>query len=219
MKVIQTLVLLLLFVGGSHAQTRNIDWPKYWDAVDSALRKTEGAYPYIETTVIAEFENGKPTVTTTYVSEHESHQRFRTKAVIVFDKRETYRHQIALSYVDYYCSEDGIEWKVSRSGCFDLIIALPGAETTNLSVSEAKMDGKEVKVFRRSQTLKVFHGPEINRFRDTVITVDSGGFLLTMETAEGTIVPKTIMRTSKQSWVTQAKIEPVVAPKQIVDKK
>jgi hypothetical protein len=74
------------------------------------------------------------------------------------------------------------------------------------------VEGKQFKVYRE---YSVFAPSEVSKkkeFRETVSTIDSRGFFITVEDTEGTLDPKTVTLTRKQSWITKAKIKPVVSP-------
>jgi hypothetical protein len=71
---------------------------------------------------------------------------------------------------------------------------------------------KRIKVYREYSVFAPWEGGTKKEFRETISTIDSRGFFRTVVDNEGTLKPRRVMLIRKQSWVTKAKITPVVAP-------
>jgi len=85
------------------------------------------------------------------------------------------------------------------------------AESIEYSVTEKSVDGKKVRVYRKYSVFP----PEGNKpktFNEKIAAIDSRGYFINVVDTEGTLEPKAIFLITEQSWLTQAKIEPVTSP-------
>ena len=87
------------------------------------------------------------------------------------------------------------------------------AESVEYSVTEKSVNGKQVKVYRKYSVFAPSGGGKPETFNEKISTMDSRGYFITVVDTEGRLAPKTVTLIREQSWVTQAKIESVVAPK------
>lgn len=207
-------LVFLLFVLGVSGQARKIDASDYKGAFTFAVSETNKAYPVIFTVVTTEFEKGKAIRTITEVNENEAPGHHRTMTTTTVKGRRTTVHQISVGFGKNYCSEDGLKWKPSEYECLgpSMFYGMRDVESVEYSVTEEKEGGKNVKVYREYRILAPSEGSNLKEFREKIAIIDSRGFFISVEDSEGTIGPKTVTLTRKQSWVTNAKIKPVVAP-------
>lgn len=218
MKIALSFIAVFLFIITSYSQSHTISKDEYQKVFRFALTETNASYPHIFKVNTAFIENGKTVRTVTVVNENESPGHHRIKTTDTADGRETNKYQITVGFGNVFCSDDGISWKPPQQ----YECAGPGTlyghrdtESVEYSVTRKSVNGRKVGVFREYSVFAPWKGSKTRQFREKVSTIDSLGFFLTVVDTEGTLDPKTVTLTREQSWVTQAKIEPVVAPKSI----
>ena len=85
-------------------------------------------------------------------------------------------------------------------------------ESVEYSVTEKSVNGKQVKVYRKYSIFASSEGTP-KTYEEEISTMDSRGYFITVVSTEGALNPKTVTLITEESWITQAKIEPVVTPK------
>jgi len=213
MKIALSIIAVFLFFATAGAQTRTISEIEFDKPLRFAGPQTIKAYPLIYKQTITFIKNGKTVRAITEVREHESAEYERIKTTDLIDDRETSRYQIKVGYGNVFCSEDGARWKPSKNECSRASIYLPGmlAESVEYSVTEKFVDGKKVMVYRKYSVIPAVED-EPKTFEERTFTIDSRGYLLSIIDTYGTLDPRTVTLTREQSWITQARIEPVTAP-------
>lgn len=91
-------------------------------------------------------------------------------------------------------------------------------ESAEYSVTTKSVKGKQIKIYRGYLVFAPFADGGKKTFREEISTINSRGFFTIVERVEGTLDPKTVTLTSKQSWITKAKIKPIVAPTKLTSK-
>lgn len=214
MKIALSFIAVFLFFIGSSAQSQAISKDEYEKVFQFAVSETNADYPLIFTVITIYIENGKTVRTTTEVNENESPGHYRIKRTVLAGGKETNNYQITFGFGNVFCSDDGVKWKSSQYECpRQITIYGPrNAESTEYSVAEKSVDGKKVKVYREYSVFASSEGSKKKEFSETISTIDSRGFFINVEDTEGTLAPRKVTLIRKQSWVTKAKIKPVVSP-------
>lgn len=208
-------VAVFIFVVGSYAQSRTIAKDEYDRVFRFAVTNTNAAYPVIYKVVTTSFENGKAVRTVTELNENEASGRYRIKRTILTDGRETHTYQLTVGFGNIFCSDDGVNWKISKYECpaERVLYIRPDAESVEYSVNEKSVNGQRLKIYREYTIFASSGGVNTPKtFKEKVSTVDARGFFVTVFDTEGKLDPKTVTLTREQSWVTPARIEPVTAP-------
>ena len=210
--------LMLATVGGAYvsAQTQKISKEEYDKAFDFAVSNTNADYPVVLTVVTTLFKNGKIVSTETETTENESEGKERTKITTLKNGKATNIYQITVGFSDVFCSDDGINWKPSEYLCRKTLTIFGSnePESTAYSVATKSLEGKQMKIYREYSVFAPFTEGGKKVFHENISTIDGRGFLVTIEGTEGTLAPKVVTLTRKQSWTTKAKIKPIVAPVQ-----
>ena len=219
MKILLSIVTIFLLFASFNAQSKTINKDEYEKAFQFAVSETNSDYPVILKAVVNNIKNGKTISTETSVVENEAEGRSRQKETVFENGKETNKYQINVGFGSVYCSDDGIKWEgPSKYECRSVnggMIRLSGPrepESAEYSVTTKTVNGKKVKIYREYLVFAPFEEGKKKTFREEISTIDSRGFFINIEGTEGTLDPKTVMLTRKQSWVTKAKIKPIVAP-------
>ena len=217
MKLTLSLIAIFLFMITSSAQSRTISKDEYEKVFEFAVAKTNEAYPVIFKVTTHFIENGKTFHTVTDLNENESLLVRRIKRTTVAGGRETNKYQVSVGSGEVFCSDDGVSWKPpSKSECWGpvSIYGTRDAERIEYSVTVKLAKGKRVKVYREYSVFAPWEweGSKKKDFCDKVSTIDSRGFFTTVVDTEGTLGPRTVKLIRKQSWITKAKIKPLVPP-------
>ena len=214
MKIALSLLAIFLFIATSNAQSRTISKDEYEKVFEFAVSKTNDAYPVIFKVTTHFIENGKTVRTVTDLNENESPLHHRIKRTIVAGGRKTNKYQVSVGFGNIFCSDDGVSWRPSKYECSGPVTVYGRREPESIeySVTVKSAKGKKVNVYREYSVFAPFKGSKKKDFRETVSTIDSRGFFTTVVNTEGTLDPRTVTLIRKQSWVTNAKIRPVVAP-------
>lgn len=215
MKIVLSFIAIFLFVITSYAQSRTISKDEYDEVFRFAVSKTNTDYPLIYKVTTSFIENGKTVRTDTEVNENEASGYYRIKRTALANGREKNKYQLTVGYGNVFCSDDKVNWKLSKYECpaQRMIYGYREAESIEYSVTEKSVNGKKVKVYREYSVFAPSEGGKRKTFKEKISTIDSRGYFITVVDTEGTLAPKTVSLIREQSWVTQAKIEPVVAPK------
>jgi hypothetical protein len=213
MRIPLSLSAVFLFVITASAQSRTIRKSEYEKVFEFAVSKTNEAYPVIFKVTTNFIENGKTIRRVTELRENESWLRDRIKRTDVAGGRTTNKYQIQVGFRNVFCSDDGVSWKPSESMCFGPVsFYFSHPKGIKYSVTVKWVKGEKFKVYRGYFVLAPSEGSKKKVFRETVSTIDSRGFFTTVVDTEGTLGPKTVTLIRKQSWVTKAKIKPVLPP-------
>ena len=226
MKTLLSLALMFLVVVAGHAQgttmrgeVRNVEYDK---AIEQAVRATSGAFPFVYTVVTDTYKNGQVVSSETVTTERQASGVERTTRSLTKDGKTVQSYGIMTGLgKNTYCSTNGTTWTgPQENSCVG-----PGSNDTVQSNKERfsvsgdytytrkYVDQKEVKVYRE---YSVYHAPQPNRkreFREKITSIDARGFLIEINVTEGILDPRTVTFTRKESWTTDAKFEPVKAPK------
>jgi hypothetical protein len=215
MKIVFSFIAIFLFFVNSFAQSQTVSKDDYERAFQFAVSKTNADYPLIFKVTTSFIENGKTVRTVTEVNENEEAGRYRIKRSVLADGRETNNYQLTVGFGNVFCSDDGVNWKSSKYECpaERMIYGNRNAESIEYSVTETSVNGKQVKIYRKYSVFAPLGGDKPKTFNEKISTMDSRGYFITVVNTEGRLAPKTATLIREQSWVTQAKIESVVAPK------
>lgn len=219
MKITLSFIAVLLFIVTTNAQSKTISKEDYDNVFQYAVSRTNVQYPFIYKVITNFIEKGKTVRTVIEVRENQLSGFERIKKTEISNGRETSKYQTKVGYDSIFCSDDGISWKRSKYECpRSIMISKPrNPESTEYSVTEKSVKGKKVKVYRKYSLFPILISGRKKSFSETVSTIDSRGFFITVVDTEGTLDSKTVTLKQEQSWITDAKFEPVVAPKKLID--
>jgi hypothetical protein len=214
MKIIFSVVAILTFFISCNAQTKTINKEEYDKAFEFAVSETNDVYPHIFEVITDYIKDGKTVRKVTEVNENEAQLYHRIKTTTLENGKETIKYQVNVGSGNVFCSQDGVTWKQSKYewGRSFAIYGPRNPETTEYSVSEKKLNGKTVKVYREYSVFAPLKEGGKRTFDEKISTIDSKGLFITIEGSEGTLDPKTVTLTRKQIWTLKAKIAPVVSP-------
>ncbi|MDQ3130284.1 MAG: hypothetical protein M3Q99_05925 [Acidobacteriota bacterium] len=220
MKVALTLIIIFFCYANLNAQSKTISRGKCEKAFSFAVSETNAVYPHIFEVITSFIKDGKTIRKVTVVNENETSLHHRIKITTLADGKETNKYQVNLGYGNVFCSDDATTWKPSKYECYGptMFYGPRNAGTAEYSVIEKKLDGKPVKIYREYSVFAPLKEGGKREFREKVSTIDSYGLFITVEDSEGTLDPKTVMLTRKQTWTLKAKIEPVVSPIKVSSK-
>ena len=213
MKIVFSIITIFLFFISSSAQSQAISKDEYEKVFQFAVSETNAHYPFIFEVTTAFIKNGETVRTVTEVRENESPGHERIKRTEFADGRETNKYQIKVGFGNVFCSDDGVSWTSTKYECSSPVMfyGRRDVESIEYSVAEKSEEDKQVKVYREYSVFAPSEGKK-KEFREKISTIDSRGFFITIEDTEGTLDPKTVTLKRKQSWITKAKIKPVVSP-------
>lgn len=214
MKAAFSLIIVLLCYFNFNAQSKNIDKDEYEKAFKFAVSETNAVYPHIFEVKTNFVEAGKTVRTVTETNENEAPLHHRIKVTTLENGKETNKYQINVGAGNVFCSNDGRIWKPSKYECDSqrMIYGPRNPETIEYSVIEKKLAGKSVKIYRKYSVFAPTKEGEKRTFSEEISTIDSRGFFITVETSQGTLDPKAVALTRKQTWTLKAKIKPIVSP-------
>ncbi len=215
MKIALTFIALCFFVVSSNAQSKTIDKAEYDKARNFAVSGTNSDYPVILKVTIEYIEDGKTVRKETTINENEAPGRHRSKQTIFADGKETNKYQINAGFGNVYCSNDGVSWDPPSEYECERTRRLSGpreTESIEYSVTGKVLEGKKIKVYREYSVFAPKQGSTMKYFSEVISTIDSRGFFITVAVTQGKLDPKTITQKTEQSWITKAKIKPVVPP-------
>lgn len=214
MKTTISLIIIFLCYVNLNAQFKTISKEEYEKAFRFAVSETNDVYPHIFEVITSFIENGQTIRKVTELNENEAQLRHRIKITSFADGKETNKYQINVGMGNVFCSGDGITWKPSEYECYGptMFYGPKNAETTEYSVTKKQLAGKTVKVYREYSTFAPVKKSEKKEFREKISTVDSRGLFINIEDSEGTLEPRIITLTRKQTWTLKAKFKPVVSP-------
>jgi hypothetical protein len=215
MKLAFSLAVLLLFAVGSHAQPRSITAVKYEKVFQFAVSKTNDKFPFIFTVTTNLIENGKIVSTVTEVDERESMGRERIKRTTVSGGRTTNKYQLRVDFENVFCSDDGVSWKPPTPyECYSPVSSYGPEEPVSVkyTVTRRYLNGRTVKIYREYSVFALKTAGGKKTFRQTVSTIDRKGLFIKVVDTEGTLGPRAVALTRKQTWDTKTRIRPIVVP-------
>jgi len=214
MRIAVALVTLLLFFSTTSAQSQTISKRKYEKIIQSAISKTNAAYPVVLTATTNFIDDGKTVRTITDVDENQSLLHRRLKRTIVADGRTMNAYQVSIGFSNVFCSDDGVSWTPSKSECWSAVSVYGPREpeSSEYSVTLKSIKGKTVKIYREYSVFPAWEGSETKEFLVRVSTIDSRGFFKRVVDTEGTLHPRTVTLRRKQTWVTKTRIKPITTP-------
>lgn len=213
MKIVFSLAAIFIFFISSNAQSQAISKDEYKKVFQFAVSETNADFPFIFEVVTSFIENGRTVRKITEINERESSEHERIKRTDFANGRETNKYQITVGFGNVFCSDDGVSWKSTKYECSSpvMLYGRREPESVEYTVTEKLVKGKQVKIYREYSVFAPLEGSKKKEFREKISSVDSRGFFITIEDTEGTLDPKIMTLTRKQSW-TKAKIKPVVSP-------
>jgi hypothetical protein len=221
MKIILSLTLALIFGQIAGAQTKTISKSDFDGAFSNAVQVTNAAFPFIFTVVTNIYDDGRIVSSETDINERQASGVQRETKTVTRDAQTLYSYSVMVGFGEHtYCSVDEKTWigpqKYLCPGPGGAGVRLYGPrtpETVEYTVTEKSLDGKAVKVYR-DYSVFASSGPNGKKdFREKIATIDSRGFFIEIFGTEGTLDPKTVGLTRKQTWDFKTKFKPVVAPK------
>lgn len=219
MKTLLSLILIFLFSIVSFGQPRQISKDEFDKVFKFAVSETNDAFPFLFTVVTQMFDGEKVTSTETMLNERHDAGVERIKKTWVTDAQTKTVHQLKIGFGKVYCSEDGTNWNgPSQYECRNPSgeIRLYGPrepESSEYTVEESVQDGKKVKIYREYLVFASARDGSKKDFREKSATIDSRGFFLSIFGSEGTLGPRSVTLTRKQTWKMNVKFEPIIAPK------
>jgi hypothetical protein len=215
MKLIITFFFLFLcFVGSLNAQSQTISKEEYDRAFRFAVTETNAAFPFVFTVTTDSLENGRIVSSVIDVNERESERRERITRMTVADGKTRYQYQTKVDFGKNFCSEDGESWTPSKYECFGPVnfYGPREPESVEYSLTEKSVNGEKVKTYRQYSVFPITPSYPERNFREKIATIDYRGFFISIVDTEGTLDPKTVTLTRKQSWDADTKIRPIVSP-------
>ena len=194
-----------------------------YDAVDqNAVSVTNDAFPFVFTVITETYENGKVVSTETEINERQAEGVERETRTLTKGGKTLQSFGIMVGFGNHtYCSRDGKTWTGPQK------YVCPGPEANGLlklyrprtpdsaeySVTEKSVDGKPVNVYREYYVYAAKDPNGKKDFKETISTIDSRGFFIEVLNTEGTLDPRVVTLTRRQSWKPNAKFAQVIAPK------
>lgn len=216
MKYLLAIAILASFVLSSAAQSKAITAADYKGVFQYAVSETNKAFPFIFTVVVDEFKNGKIAYSETMLDERQAAGVERITRSIVEDGKRSISNSVKVGFGKVYCSNDGTSWigpqQYECSGPRRLY-GQRDADNAEYSIEEKIVGGEKVKVYREYVIYKPIEGSQTKEFKETIATVDSHRFFISIVNNEGTLDPKVITLVRKQTWDFKTPLKPVVAPK------
>lgn len=216
MKCLFSLLMVALFVLSSDAQSKPTTSADYTTMFKHAVSETNKAFPFIFTVVVDEYKNGERVYSETMLNDRQAAGVERKTRTFVEDGKRSVSYQVEVGFGKVHCSDDGISWlgpqQYECSGP-TRIYGRRDADNAEYSVEEKTVRGERVKVYREYVIYRPTEGRSSKEFKETIATVDSRGFFISIVNNEGTLDPKSITMVRKQSWDFKTKFKRVVAPK------
>jgi hypothetical protein len=219
MKIIFSLLITSVLAITAYSQ-KTISKSDYDAVFKNAVSVTNAAFPFVFTVATDMHEGGKVVSTETEISERQAEGVERQVSTLIKNGNTLQSYTVMVGFGENtYCSRDGRTWKGPQQfACPDpensaeLRLYRPRTpKTAEYTVAEKKLDGKTVKVYREYNVFESSKGKK--DFMETIATVDSKGFFIEVFNTEGTLDPRVVTLTRKQTWKPNAKFAPVVAPK------
>src|SRR5690606_8904909 len=143
----------------------------------------------------------------------------RITTSLTTDGKTLISYQVRVEFGNVYCSTDGKSWNGPQQyECpnpkgFIRAYGPTTPESVEYSVTPRSLNGQPVKVYREYAVFAPSEPGRKKNFREKVSTVDKNGFFLDILGNEGTLTPRIVTLTRKQTWTPNAKFASVEAPK------
>lgn len=216
MKLLLFAATIALFVINSVAQSKVITAADYNGTFQYAVSETNAAFPFIFTVTVDQLKNGRTVSTETEIEERQAAGIERITKTFTKGGDTSVSYQISVGFGSVYCSNDGVTWKGPQKFECNGPSMLYGArnkEKSEYSVEEKILDGDKLKVYREFVVYSALEASRKKEFKETIATIDSRGFFISIVNNEGFLDPKTVTLIRKQSWNMKTKFKAVVAPK------
>lgn len=215
LKFLLGVVALVFFSISSSAQAKPTTEGDYNGTFTYAVSETNSAYPVIFKWEAEEFTNGRLVRRSTDEVENESAGRHRSTKTITENGKTRVVYEILVSFGNGFCKEGDGAWRRSQYVCLGpSVLSIPRApESVEYSVEDKKLDGKNVKVYRKYSVFSSEKGKGAKKtFEEQISTIDSDGYFISVVDTTGTLSPKEIERKQTETWIVRAKIKPIAAP-------
>jgi hypothetical protein len=198
------------------AQSKSVTASDYNSTFQNAVYETNRAFPFIFTVVTEEFDNGKVVFSETMINERQTAGVERISRTILENGKKSTIYQVKIGFGNVYCSNDGVTWHgPQKSECSGprRLYGQREVESSQYSVEEKSIDGETVKVYREYLIYSPSQSGRGREFKETIATIDSRGFFISILNNEGRLDPKVVTLVRTQTWDFKTKIKPFVAPK------
>ena len=219
MKILLSLLITSVLAITAYSQ-KTISKSDYDAVFKNAVTVTNAAFPFVFTVSTDTYESGKVVSTATDIHERQAPGVERESRTLVKNGNTLRTFGIMVGFDENtFCSRDGKTWTgpqkfvcpdPENSGMMRLYRPRT-PETAEYTVTDKTLDGKSVKVYREYNVFLSSSGKK--DFMETIATVDSKGFFIEVFNTEGTLDPRVVTLTRKQTWKPNAKFAPVVAPR------
>lgn len=222
MKIIISLILAAFAVVSLNAQARPTSAADYKGTIQYAVFTTNEAFPFVFTVVTEKFEGGKLVSTETEVNERQAAGVARETKTLKRGETTLHSHSIMVGFGNNtYCSTDGVSWSGPQKFVCPgpergstMMLSMPREpESAEYSVEDASIGGKPVKIYRKYAVFAANTPNGKKTFEEETATIDSRGFFISVIRNKGTLGPKVVTSSQKQTWDFNTKFKPVVAPK------
>lgn len=219
MKYLASLILLLLLSAISFGQPRMISKEEFDKVFKTAVTETNAAFPFLFTVVTTTYDGDRVNSTETMVNERHAAGVERMKTTWATKDTTKTVHQLKTGFGSVYCSEDGNTW--TGPGNYECphpsgarrIYGPRQPESSEYTVAESTIGGKSVKIYREYLVFASSNDANTKYFHEKAATVDSDGLFLSIFGSEGTLGPRRVTLTRKQTWKMNEKFDPIVAPR------
>lgn len=222
MNIIASLIFIALAVISLSAQAKPTSAADYNGTFQYAVSETNAAFPFVFTVITETYKLGKLVSTETEVNERQAAGVERETKTLKKEGRTLRSYSIMVGFDNgTYCSTDGVKWKgpqdfvcPGRDESDMLQLNRPRKpESVEYSVTEKSLGNKPVKIYRKYSIFAAASANGKKSFEEQIATIDSKGFFLSVVDTEGTLDPQVVTLIRKETWDTQTKFKPVVAPK------
>jgi hypothetical protein len=220
-RIVLTISVLLLLGSITNAQSRVITKGEYDAAFGYAVRTTNAAFPFVFTVTTDTYENGKLAWTEKEVEERQAQGVERITKSLIEAGKTLRSYQVMVGFGNVYCSTDGKAWKGPQKfecpgpdGSGTVRLYGPRKpESVEYTVTEKAVKGQRIKMYREYTVFPLSRVGAQKEFKEKISTMNADGLLIDIVDTEGTLDPRTVTLTRKQTWKLNAKFAPVTAPK------
>jgi hypothetical protein len=216
MKVLLILTTILLLFVDCSAQPKPTNESEYNSKFDYAVSATNRAFPFVFTVEVERFSGGKSWFTENTINERQAPGVERINRTTVNRGQTSVSYQVKTGLGQVYCSTDGKEWTGPQKFECPSSTTIYGPrepESSEYSVEGKVVGGQAVKVYRERLIYSAAPGKQNKPFKETLATIDSRGFFISVTNKEGSLAPEEVSLTRKQTWDFKTKMSPVTAPK------
>lgn len=211
---------MLLSLHVAHAQSRAIAKSDYDTAFGYAVRETNAAFPFTFTVITDRYKDGKVVSTETEINERQAPGVERKTTSLTKEGQTLHVYSVMVGFgTNTYCSTDGITWIGPQQFVCpgpERLLRLYGPrtpESVEYTVIDKPLNGETVKVYREYSAFAASEPKGKKEFRERTSIIDPRGFFIEILDTEGTLDPRTVTLTRKQTWKQNAKFAPVEAPR------